>query len=163
MDSTDTLGIAVKCFAMNSIQKGIKTLVNDESFRSIILSHILKLLTGEMSKYRSQKNASLCPRTPYAIMNVTLAKLREETTNTCPTLSTLVKGCHRQDELPSSLSIALMLHSQSRKLTSFAYKFGYFLRWSGLRSSVSTFFFMEVLSMTQFSYSNFYKLSCGNF
>ncbi|XP_066930810.1 uncharacterized protein [Clytia hemisphaerica] len=136
VNAMDTIGMVIKSFAMNSIASGIKTLINKADTRNILLQELIKFLVVEMQKYNLNENASLHHNEQYSVINASINRLNNESSEICPALTSLADGLYDHDQNQSTFFISLLLHSHNRLLSSFAYKFGYFLRWSGLRSTV---------------------------
>ena len=143
---------------MDVPRTGIRTLCKSEKYQSIVVEETLKLTDAELERYCSEKCPSLLRKSDRDSISALSAKsIFEELQTKCPTLIKIIqmitkKKCDKSEDVNMCATVlSTCIHARNQRMSAYAYKLGYFLKWSGLSSTVSIsclfFIFLGVLKV----------------
>ena len=137
----------------------IRKLFTDKVYFRMIEEEFLSAMDKELDQYCSEKKPSLLRKSDsQSISSLNVKMLFKELSERCPIMAHVVSKCARKKcDKASEINIcsslmAFIIHARNQRMSAYAYKVGYFLRWSGLSTSVSeTYYFCVPNRLISFS------------
>ena len=162
IDVSGELAVIIKLLSINNVKQATKKLI--EGYKDILFEEVLQVLNTELSGYCSEKRPSILrQKSGKSITKISTTDIYSELKERCPMFTKTIQSvsslkCDNQDQISTCASLmSFILHSKNQRMSAYAYKLGYYLRWAGLSTSVS-FHAYVVQSVIVFDTSNLFLM-----